>query len=59
MPEIGDVKVDVAYGGMFYVILDSEEFGLELSTENGGEIVRIAEMVKAIASEEKTWVLWI
>ena len=52
VPEIGDVKVDVAYGGMFYVILDSEELGLELSPENGGEIVRIAEMVKATASEE-------
>ena len=52
VPEIGEVKVDVAYGGMFYVILDSEELGLELSPENGGEIVRIAEMVKATASEE-------
>ena len=52
VPEIGEVKIDVAYGGMFYVILDSEELGLELSPENGGEIVRIAEMVKAIASEE-------
>jgi proline racemase len=51
VPEIGEVKVDVAYGGMFYVILDSEELGLKLSPENGGEIVRIAEMVKAIASE--------
>ena len=27
VPEIGEVKVDVAYGGMFYVILDSEELG--------------------------------
>jgi proline racemase len=52
VPEIGDVKVDVAYGGMFYVILDSEELGLKLSPDNGGEIVRIAEMVKAIASEK-------
>ena len=52
VPEIGDVKVDVAYGGMFYVILDSEELGLELSPKNGGEIVRIAEMVKTIAAEE-------
>jgi proline racemase len=52
VPEIGEVKVDVAYGGMFYVILDSEELGLKLSPENGGEIVRVAEMVKAIASEK-------
>ena len=52
VPEIGEVKVDVAYGGMFYVILDSEELGLKLSPENGGEIVRVAEMVKAMASEK-------
>ena len=52
VPEIGEVKVDVAYGGMFYVILDSEELGLELSPGNGGEIVRVAEMVKAMASEK-------
>ena len=52
VPEIGAVKVDVAYGGMFYVILDSEELGLKLNPDNGGKIVRIAEMVKAIASEK-------
>ena len=52
VPEIGEVTVDIAYGGMFYVILDSEELGLELSPENGGEIVRVAEMVKAIAAEK-------
>ena len=37
---------------MFYVILDSKELGLELSPRNGGEIVRVAEMVKAIAAEK-------
>ena len=52
VPEIGEVTVDIAYGGMFYVILDSEELGLELSPGNGGEIVRVAEMVKAIAAEK-------
>ena len=52
VPEIGDVTVDVAYGGMFYVIMDSEELGIKLIPENGGEIVRVAEMVKAIAAEK-------
>ena len=52
VPEIGEVTVDIAYGGMFYVILDSEELGFELKPGNGGEIVRVAEMVKAIAAEK-------
>ena len=37
---------------MFYVILDSKELGLDLKPNNAGEIVRVAEMVKAIASEK-------
>ena len=52
VPEIGNVKVDVAYGGMFYVIMDSEELGIKLVPENGGEIVRVAEMVKTVAAEK-------
>ena len=47
VPEIGTIKVDVAYGGMFYVIMESSDLGVVLNPENGGEIVRKAEMVKA------------
>ena len=52
VPEIGKVNVDVAYGGMFFVIMESQDLGLKLIPENGGEIVRKAEMVKAIAAKE-------
>ena len=52
VPEIGKIKVDVAYGGMFYVIMESSDLGVVLNPENGGEIVRKAEMVKAIAAKE-------
>ena len=52
VPHLGRVTVDVAYGGMFYVISDAAPFGLRLVPEEGREIVRIGEMIKAAAQEQ-------
>jgi len=52
VPQLGTVKVDVAYGGMFYVIADALSLGLEIVPDRGRDIVRIGEMVKAAASEQ-------
>lgn len=52
VPQLGTVVVDVAYGGMFYVIADAERFGLRLTPDEGADIVRITEMVKAAAAEQ-------
>ena len=49
---LGTVKVDVAYGGMFYVIADAEPFGLKLTPDEGREITRLGEMIKAAAQEQ-------
>lgn len=34
IPGFGDAKVDVAYGGNFYVILDPAQFGMRLAAED-------------------------
>ncbi len=52
VPEIGEVVVDVAYGGMFYAIVEADLLGITLAPEHGGEIVRLGEMVKAAAREQ-------
>ncbi len=52
VPHLGTVVVDVAYGGMFYVIADATQFGLRLTPDEGGDIVRIGEMIKAAAREQ-------
>ena len=52
VPELGPVTVDVAYGGMFYVIVEAEALGLTIAPGNGGAIVRKGEMVKAAAREQ-------
>src|SRR6185503_11213950 len=52
VPHLGTVTVDVAYGGMFYVIADAEPFGLRLTPDEGADIVRITEMIKAAAADQ-------
>ena len=52
VPTIGRVTVDVAWGGMFYVIADAEPLGLELVPDRAREITRVGEMVKAAAREQ-------
>jgi proline racemase len=52
VPQLGTVTVDVAYGGMFYVIADAEPFGLRLTPDEGRDITRITEMIKAAANEQ-------
>jgi len=52
VPTLGAATVDVAYGGMFYVIAEAAQFGLALTPDEGRDIVRIGEMVKAAAREQ-------
>ena len=52
VPELGTVSVDVAYGGMFYVIADAESLGLTLTADEAGDAVRVGEMIKAATQEQ-------
>jgi proline racemase len=52
VPHLGTVTVDVAWGGMFYVIADAAQFNLNVLPKEGAEIVRITEMIKAAAKEQ-------
>jgi proline racemase len=52
VPHLGTVIVDVAYGGMFYVISEAALHGLRLTRDEGRDIVRIGEMIKAAAQEQ-------
>jgi len=49
---LGTVKVDVAYGGMFYVIADAEPLGIRLTPDEARDIVRVGEMIKAAARQQ-------
>src|SRR5579872_288652 len=52
MATLGTVTVDVAYGGMFYVIADAAPFGLRLTPDESRDIIRIAELIKAATQEQ-------
>ena len=49
---LGSVRVDVAWGGMFYVIADAEPFGLRLVPDEGRDITRVGELIKAATQEQ-------
>src|SRR5919206_1668932 len=52
VPRLGTLSVNVAYGGMFYVIADAVALGLRLTPDEGAQIVRLGEMIKAAAREQ-------
>ncbi|RME83780.1 MAG: hypothetical protein D6775_07220 [Caldilineae bacterium] len=52
VPTLGTVTVDVAWGGMFYVIAEAEPLGFRLTPDEGADIVRVSEMIKAAAREQ-------
>ena len=53
VPHLGKVKVDVAWGGMYYVIADVRQFkGLELKPEMGREITRVSSLILRAAQDQ-------
>lgn len=52
IPTVGTVDVDIAWGGMFYAIADAAQFGLELTPDEGRDIVRLGEMLTLATREQ-------
>lgn len=52
VPTLGAVRADIAYGGMFYVLADAARLGVDLVAENGREIARVGELLRAAAVEQ-------
>ena len=52
VPQLGTVNVDIAWGGMFYVIADADALGVSLDAANGAEISRVSEMIRAATVEQ-------
>ena len=53
VPELGKVTVDVAWGGMFYVIADVDQFeGLDLRPSRGRDITRVSALILGAAQQQ-------
>jgi proline racemase len=52
VPGLGTIVVDVAYGGMIYVIVSSEELGFTLARSEARALVETGERIKLAAAEQ-------
>ena len=52
VPELGTLRVDVAWGGMFYVIADAEALGVQIEPEAAAELARLGELLRQAAAEQ-------
>ncbi len=52
VPGIGTLRVDVAYGGMIYCIVDAADVGFVLSRDEARDLVSVGEAIKAAVAEQ-------
>lgn len=52
IPGLGTVRVDVAYGGMIYCIVDAADVGFSLARSEARDLVEIGERIKSAAAEQ-------
>lgn len=52
VPGLGSARVDIAWGGMFFVIAEAAQFGVDLHAGNAAEIMRISEALRRAAREQ-------
>lgn len=52
VPGLGTIAVDVAYGGMIYVLVDAQALGYEIVPSEAAELVEVGERIKRAAAEQ-------
>ncbi|KAL2690096.1 hypothetical protein Neosp_004164 [[Neocosmospora] mangrovei] len=55
VPGLGAVKVDIAYGGMIYVLVDAASVNLKIKNTNGAQLVEVGERIKRAVVEQTKW----
>ena len=54
VPEIGQVTVDVVFGGLFFVFVDARQLEVELIPENSSRLADLGMRILAVANEQIT-----
>lgn len=52
VPGIGTLAVDVAWGGMAYVLAESADLGFAMTPDEAADLSRVGEVIKAAAAEQ-------
>lgn len=51
VPEIGKIKIDIAFGGSFFVLVRAEDLDIDINPFNGSRISTIAMKIRNIVNE--------
>lgn len=54
VPELGPLSVDIAYGGLWYVIVEAEALNLSVSSGNIDELLRLGVLIRDALNEQVT-----
>lgn len=54
VPDIGTVSVDIAWGGMMYVVVDAASVGLSVENQYGPKLVEVGEKIKKAVQKAYT-----
>ena len=52
VPGVGSLRVDVAYGGMIYCLVESQDVDVGLSRDEARDLVELGERIKAATAEQ-------
>lgn len=52
VPGLGDIKLDIAFGGVFYALVDVEQVGLDIKPENAHLLADLGATIKKVVNRE-------
>lgn len=52
VPGLGEIGLDIAYGGAFFAIVDAEELGFTLSPDEARDLVEMGERIKSAVVDQ-------
>lgn len=54
VPEVGELKIDVVFGGLFFVFVDASQIQIELIPENAGRLASLGMRILEAANQQIT-----
>ncbi|MDI5983753.1 proline racemase family protein [Halomonas sp. M4R5S39] len=52
VPGLGSIKLDIAFGGVFYALVDVDQVGLEIKPENARRLAELGASIKKIVNHQ-------
>lgn len=52
VPGLGSIRLDIAFGGVFYALVDVDQVGLEIEPENAHRLAELGAMIRKVVNRE-------